>query len=49
MMTVESLAMSTVELWADQVKRSISSHIAIDCQVKALQLIECVDVMMMWN
>ena len=49
MMAVESLALSTVELWADQVKRSISFHIVIGCQVKALQLIEFVDVMMIWN
>ena len=46
MMAVDSLALSTVELWADQVKHLISFHIAIGCQVEALQLIECVDVMM---
>ena len=42
MMAVDSLALSTVVLWADQVKRLI-----IGCL--ALQLIECVDVMMIWN
>ena len=38
-MTVESLAMRTVKLFAEQVKHVISCQIAIDCQVAVLQFI----------
>ena len=46
-MTVESLAMSTVKLLADQVKHFNSSQIAIDCSSSLVYRRECVDEFML--